>query len=205
MKWITRERPKIDRIACPWLVTRFIDKEPEFLYVAPNRVQEVARETGAIPYDIPGVELSHVGELCSFDAFLKKYELDTPALQHVAQIVRGADTSRLDLTPQSPGLFAISLGLSAVFADDHEMLKHGMVMYDALYAWCQSLQTEAHAGRRRCRLRRPHALRHEAPIAALWIWLAADHRRRAARSSAICCRSRCSASCTRQSERPSPT
>ncbi len=144
MKWVTRERPKIDRIACPWLVTRFIDKAPEFLYVAPNRVQEVAKETGAIPYDIPGVELSHVGELCSFDAFLKKYELDTPALQHVAQIVRGADTSRLDLTPQSPGLFAISLGLSAVFADDHEMLKHGMVMYDALYAWCQSLQTEAH-------------------------------------------------------------
>ena len=107
-------------------------------------MQEVAKETGAIPYDIPGVELSHVGELCSFDAFLKKYELDTPALQHVALIVRGADTSRLDLTPQSPGLFAISLGLSAVFADDHEMLKHGMVMYDALYAWCQSLQTEAH-------------------------------------------------------------
>jgi hypothetical protein len=145
MKWITRERPKIDRIACPWLVTRFIDKAPEFLYVAPNRVQEVARETGAIPYDIPDVELSHAGELCSFDAFLKKYELDTPALQHVALIVRGADTSRLDLTPQSPGLFAISLGLSAVFADDHEMLKHGMVMYDALYAWCQSLQTEAHS------------------------------------------------------------
>jgi hypothetical protein len=144
MKWITRERPKIDRIACPWLVTRFIDKEPEFLYVAPNRVQEVAGETGAIPYDIPGVELSHVGELCSFDAFLKKYELDAPALQHVALIVRGADTSRLDLTPQSPGLFAISLGLSAVFADDHEMLKHGMVMYDALYRWCKEGQDELH-------------------------------------------------------------
>ena len=144
MKWVTRERPKIDRIACPWLVTRFIDKEPEFLYVAPNRVQQIARETGAIPYDIPGVELSHVGELCSFDAFLRKYEIDTPALQHVALIVRGADTARLELSPQSLGLLALSLGLSANFADDHAMLEHGMVMYDALYTWCRSLQGETH-------------------------------------------------------------
>ena len=110
MKWITRERPKIDRIACPWLVARFIDQEPEFLYVPSGEVLSVAGETGAIPYDIPGVELTHEGELCSFDAFLKKYQLDDPALQQLALIVRGADTSRLDLTPQSAGLYALSLG-----------------------------------------------------------------------------------------------
>jgi hypothetical protein len=144
MKWVTRERPKIDRIACPWLIQRFIEKDPEFLYVPPDRVLAVAKEAGAIPYDIPGVELSHVGELCSFDAFLRKYELRDPALQQLAVIVRGADTSRLNLTPQSPGLYALSLGLSDVFSDDHEMLRHGMVMYDALYAWCARLQGETH-------------------------------------------------------------
>ncbi len=144
MKWITRERPKIDRIACPWLVTRFIDKAPEFLYVPARDVLRIAGETGAIPYDIPDVELSHVGPLCSFDAFLKKYGLDDPALQQLALIVRGADTSRLDLSPQSPGLYALSLGLSHNFQDDHEMLRHGMVMYDALYSWCRSCQDEAH-------------------------------------------------------------
>ncbi|AQV97832.1 chromate resistance protein [Cupriavidus necator] len=145
MKWITRERPKIDRIACPWLIARFIDERPEFLYVPTGDVLRIAGETGAIPYDIPGVELSHVGELCSFDAFLSKYDLGgDAALQQVAGIVRGADTSRLDLTTQSSGLYAISLGLSQVFSDDHEMLEHGMVMYDALYAWCQSCQAETH-------------------------------------------------------------
>jgi hypothetical protein len=144
MKWVTRERPKIDRIACPWLIARFIDEQPEFLYVSSDRVLVVAEETGAIPYDVPGVELSHVGDLCSFDAFLSKYGLDDPALHQLAPIVRGADTSRLDLTPQSAGLFAISLGLSANFADDHEMLGHGMVMYDALYAWCRDRQGETH-------------------------------------------------------------
>ena len=144
MKWITRERPKIDRIACPWLIARFIDKEPEFLYVPTSDVLRIAEETGAIPYDIPGVEFTHVGELCSFDAFLKKYNLTDPALQQLAAIVRGADTSRLDLTPQSPGLYALSLGLSKIFPDDHEMLQHGMVMYDALYAWCQHCQAETH-------------------------------------------------------------
>ena len=111
MKWITRERPKIDRIACPWLIARFIDREPDFLYVPTDQVLKVARETGAIPYDIPGVEMSHVGELCSFDAFMKKYSLTDPALQQLAVIVRGADTDRLDLAPQAPGLLAISLGL----------------------------------------------------------------------------------------------
>jgi hypothetical protein len=144
MKWVTREHPKIDRIACPWLVARFIDKEPEFLYVPPDRVLDTARETGAIPYDVPDVELSHVGEQCSFDAFLEKYRLDDPALRQLAVIVRGADTSRHDLTPQSAGLFAISLGLSANFPDDHEMLKHGLVVYDALYTWCRNLQAETH-------------------------------------------------------------
>jgi len=144
MKWVTRERPKIDRIACPWLIAKFIDKEPEFLYVPSGDVLNVAEKTGAIPYDIPDVEFSHVGERCSFDAFLKKYNLTDPALQQLATIVRGADTSRLDLTPQSAGLYAISLGLSKSYLDDHEMLKHGMVMYDALYAWCKSCQEETH-------------------------------------------------------------
>ncbi|MFT3859121.1 MAG: chromate resistance protein [Aquabacterium sp.] len=145
MKWVTRERPKIDRIACPWLIQRFIDPQAEFLYVPANQVLAVAQSEGATPYDIPGVEMSHVGELCSFDAFLRKYELSDAALQQLATIVRGADTDRLDLAPQSAGLYALSLGLSRRFADDHEMLRQGMVMYDALYAWCQSCQEEAHA------------------------------------------------------------
>jgi hypothetical protein len=144
MKWITRERPKIDRIACPWLILRFIDREAEFLYVPAGEVLGQADETGATPYDIPGVEMSHVGERCSFDAFVAKYRLSDPALHQMADIVRGADTSRLDLTPQSAGLYAISLGLSRVFADDHAMLKHGLVMYDALYAWCGEGREETH-------------------------------------------------------------
>ncbi|CAD9223485.1 conserved hypothetical protein [Burkholderia cenocepacia] len=146
MQWITRQRPKIDRVACPWLIVRFIDETPEFLYVPPGDVLRIANETGAIPYDIPGVELTHVGEQCSFDAFLDKYGLaGDRALQHMARIIRGADTSRLDLTPQSSGLYAISLGLSDMFADDHDMLEHGLVMYDALYAWCRNCQAEGHA------------------------------------------------------------
>ncbi|WP_019578216.1 chromate resistance protein ChrB domain-containing protein [Curvibacter lanceolatus] len=144
MQWITRERPKIDRIACPWLVKRFIDQNAEFLYVPAADVLAIATETGAIPYDIPGVELSHVDELCSFDAFIAKYCLHDPALDQLAVIVRGADTSRLDLTPQSAGLYAISLGLSKTFQNDHEMLKHGLVMYDAIYAWCKDGQGETH-------------------------------------------------------------
>jgi hypothetical protein len=144
MKWVTRERPKIDRIACPWLIARFIDSAPEFLYVPAGDVLKISAETGATPYDIPGVEMSHVGELCSFDAFLAKYELTDPALHQLALIVRGADTSRLDLTPQSAGLYAISLGLSRHFSYDHAMLAHGMVMYDALYAWCREGREETH-------------------------------------------------------------
>jgi hypothetical protein len=145
MKWITRERPKIDRIACPWLITRFIDKQPEFLFVPTSEVLRVAEETGATPYDIPGVEMTHVGEDCSFDTFLKKYDLTNPALQDLAIIVRGADTDRLDLAPQCAGLLAISLGLSRNFSNDHEMLEHGLVMYDALYAWCCHACGERHS------------------------------------------------------------
>ena len=147
MKFVTRERPKIDRIACPWLILRFVDRDAEFLYVPPGDVLHTAEATGATPYDIPGVEMGHVGERCSFDAFVDKYRLGhDAALQQLALIVRGADTSRLDLTPQSAGLHAISLGLSRVFADDHEMLRQGLVMYDALYAWCRSCQDETHSG-----------------------------------------------------------
>ena len=126
------------------MIARFIDKTPEFLYVPANQVLKIAAETGAIPYDIPDVEMTHDGELCSFDAFIKTHHLQDPALDHLALIVRGADTSKLELTPQSAGLYAISLGLSHQFADDHEMLRHGMVIYDALYAWCQSCQAETH-------------------------------------------------------------
>ena len=143
MKWITRERPKIDRIACPWLIARFIDAAPEFLYVPADRVMAVAARTGATPYDVPGAEMGHVGQKCSFDAFLARHRLEDPALRRLADIVRGADTSRPDLTPQSAGLLAISLGLSRLFADDHEMLRHGMVVYDALYAWCSEDRADA--------------------------------------------------------------
>lgn len=139
-KWITRERPKVDRIACPWLVRRFIDPDAEFLYVPSERVFTVARETGAIAYDVPGAEpFSHDGERCSFDGFIKVFGIADVALDRLALIVRGADTGRPDLTAQSAGLLAISLGLSANHEhDDHAMLEHGMTIYDALYAWCRS-------------------------------------------------------------------
>ena len=136
MKWITRERPKIDRIACPWLIARFIDEAPEFLYVPGGDVMRIAQETGAIPYDVSGVELGHHGDNCSFDAFIAKYKLDDPALKKLALIVRAADCSAPQLAKEAAGLLAISKGLSLNFTDDHEMLKHGMVIYDALHAWC---------------------------------------------------------------------
>ena len=145
MQWITRERPRINLIACPWLIARFIDETPDFLFVPPGDVIRIANETGAIPYDVPGVELTQVGELCTFDAFLDKYYLGgDPALQLMAGIVRGANTSQRELTPQSSGLYSTSLGLSRIFPDDREMLEYGMVMYDALYAWCQSCQAETY-------------------------------------------------------------
>ena len=137
MKWVTRERPKIDRIACPWLIARHIDPNATFLYVPAGEVLSVASKTGATPYDVPGVELGHVAEFCSFDAFLKKYKLTDPALVKLATIVRGADTQRLDLAPQSAGLLALSLGLTYCYSDDHELLRQGMIVYDALYAWCR--------------------------------------------------------------------
>ena len=143
-RWVTRERPKIDRIACPWLIARFIDPGADFVYVAPREVLQVAKQMDAVPYDIPDVEFSHDGDRCSFDTFLKAYHLQDPALLALAVIVRGADTARLDLAPQAAGLAAISLGLSRRFADDHEMLRHGMVVYDALYLWCKQGQDEVH-------------------------------------------------------------
>ena len=136
MKWITRERPKIDRIACPWLIARFIDEAPEFLYVPADQVRAVAAETGAVPYDVPDVEYTHDGEYCSFDAFLKKHEINDPALEKLALIVRGADTNNLHLAPEAAGLLAISLGLNKTILDDHALLAQGMVIYDALYAYC---------------------------------------------------------------------
>lgn len=146
MKWVTRERPVIDRIACPWLIARFIDKDPEFLFVPSTEVMRTAKETGATPYDVPGVEFTHVGEDCSFDAFVSKYDLGRDAaIVTIAEIVRGADTDRHDLTPQSAGLLAISMGLRDVTPDDHEVLKHGFVIYDALYAWACRRKAETHS------------------------------------------------------------
>jgi rhodanese-related sulfurtransferase len=144
-RWVTRERPKIDRIACPWLIARFVDPEAEFLYVPPKDVLGAAKEKQATPYDVPDVHFSHDGELCSFDTFVKTYRLgDDPGLRRLAAIVRGADTGRLDLAPQAAGLLAVSLGLSRNFPDDHEMLRQGMAVYDALYAWCRDGQDETH-------------------------------------------------------------
>jgi hypothetical protein len=144
MKWITRERPKIDRIACPWLISRFVDMESEFIFVPANQVLPLAERLGATPYDVEGVELTHDGPLCSFDAILKKYKVSNPALEEVAVIVRGADTARLDLAPQCAGLLAISLGLSQTFQNDHDQLRHGMIIYDALYAWASKVKDEQH-------------------------------------------------------------
>jgi hypothetical protein len=145
MKWITRERPKIDRVACPWLISRFIDREAEFLFVPAADVLRLAAECGATPYDVPGAVLTHAWERCSFDAFLAAYELGgNKALDRLAAIVRGADTGRLGLTPQSAGLYAVSLGLSRLYSDDQEMLRQGLVVYDALYAWCREGHAETH-------------------------------------------------------------
>jgi rhodanese-related sulfurtransferase len=136
-KWITRERPKIDRIACPWLVSRFINPLAEFLYVPAIEVLTVARQTDATPYDVKGVDFGHHGDRCSFDAIIQAYDVHDPALDRLAVIVRGADTSHPTLAPQCEGLLAISYGLSANFPNDHDMLGHGLVVYDALYAWCR--------------------------------------------------------------------
>jgi hypothetical protein len=147
MKWVTRERPKVDRVACPWLIRRFVDPQAEFLYVPPDQVITVAQKEGATPYDVPDVELGHHGAECSFDAIIRKYNLTDPALQRLALIVRGADTDAKDLTPQSRGLDAIAEGFRLTFGDDHELLEREMPVYDALYSFCQ--QQEASAGHAR--------------------------------------------------------
>jgi len=136
-KWVTREHPKIDRIACPWLISRFINPLATFLYVPADQVVAVGKKEAATPYDIKGAEFGHVGDQCSFDAIIRIFDINDPALDRLATIVRGADTSRPELTPQGEGLLAISYGLSANHPDDHEMLRHGMVIYDALYTWCR--------------------------------------------------------------------
>jgi hypothetical protein len=143
-RWVTRERPKIDRIACPWLIRRFIDPRAEFLYVPSAQVRAVAQAEQAIPYDVPDVQFSHRGALCSFDAFLADFAIDDPMLAELALIVRGADTGKPELTPQSPGLLAVSLGLSLNYPDDHAMLEHGIVVYDALYSWIRTTRAGTH-------------------------------------------------------------
>jgi AraC-like DNA-binding protein len=144
MKWITRERPKIDRIACPWLIKRFIDKKAQFIYVPVGEVISQSLKLKAIPFDIPDVEYTHYGNDCTFDYFIKKYKLKDPALKTIASIVRGADTDRHDFAAQASGLWAISAGLSYNIKDDHQLLEQGMIIYDALYSWAKHLQKEKH-------------------------------------------------------------
>ena len=144
MKWITREHPKIDRIACPWLILRFIDPDAEIIFVPATDVLQKAQEYNAIPFDITGVEYTHEGEFCTFDYFIKKHSLQDPALQQLATIVRAADTDRFELAPQAAGLWAISAGLSYNYEDDHQMLEVGKKMYDALYSWAKYRQAEKH-------------------------------------------------------------
>ena len=138
MKWVTRARPKVDRVACPWLIKRFVDPQAEILYVPPEQVMDVAKSEGAIPFDVANVELGHKGPECSFDAIMKKYNLTDPALQRLALIVRGADTGAKDLTQESRGLEAIAEGFRLVYQNDHELLERELSVYDALYAYCQS-------------------------------------------------------------------
>ena len=144
MIWITRERPKIDRVACPWLIKNFVDRDAEFVFVVKEQVFEKAAELNAIPYDIPGAEYSHEGEYCTFDYIIKKHHLNDPALMKVAEIVRGADTGRFDLAPQAAGLWAISAGLSHNYENDHEQLAIGLKIYEALYSWAKYAQSEKH-------------------------------------------------------------
>ncbi len=139
MKWVTRANPKVDRVACPWLIRKFVDPEAEFLYAPGDQVMNVAEREGATPYDVPNVELGHQGAECSFDAIIKKYKLSDPALNKLALIVRGADTAAKDLTPESRGLEAIAAGFQLCYEDDHQQLAAELPVYDALYAYCQKL------------------------------------------------------------------
>lgn len=138
MKWVTREKARVDRIACPWLISRFIDRDPVFLFVPAGEVMKVAEREQAIPYDVPGVELGHHGDQCSFDAFLDKYKLEDPALQALALIVRGADTAQRTLTPESAGLYAFATGFQATSKNDFDNMARQFPAYDALYAYCQT-------------------------------------------------------------------
>jgi rhodanese-related sulfurtransferase len=142
--WVTRERPKIDRIACPWLIRRFVDPQAVFMFVAPAEVEAVGEKFAAAPFDIEGVFWSHRGELCTFDVMIEELGLATPPLKRLATIVRAADTARLDLVPEAPGLLAASLGLSRMYADDLEQLEAGLNLYDAFYRWCRDATTETH-------------------------------------------------------------
>jgi hypothetical protein len=144
MKWVTRERAPVDRIACPWLISRFIDRDATFLFVPSDQVTQVAEREGAIAYDIPGVELGHQGERCSFDAFLEKYTLDDPALRGLALIVRSADTDARQLTPESSGLYALATGFQSIDKDDHDNMARQFPAYDALYAYCRATITRDH-------------------------------------------------------------
>jgi hypothetical protein len=146
MKWVTRERARVDRIACPWLISRFIDREPTFLFVPTSQVMAVAEREKAIPYDVPNVELGHHGERCSFDAFLDKYQLTDPALQALSKIVRGADTDARQLTPESSGLYALATGFQAIAKDDHDNIAKQFPAYDALYAYCRATVVGARQG-----------------------------------------------------------
>jgi hypothetical protein len=140
MKWVTREHAKVDRIACPWLIKNFVDKDAEFLFVPADKVMQVAKEMNATPYDLPNVELGHHGEECSFDAIVKKYTFDKkdPALAELAKIVRGADTPNRSLTPQSEGLVAIATGFAMNSKDDYDNMAKQFYVYDALYAFCKA-------------------------------------------------------------------
>jgi hypothetical protein len=143
MKWVTREKARVDRIACPWLITRFIDKEPTFLFVPAHDVLAVAKKEEAIPYDVPDVELGHHGDQCSFDAFVDKYKLTDPALRELALIVRGADTDARALTPESAGLYAVATGFQALARDDFDNMQKQFPVYDALYDYCRARVTTA--------------------------------------------------------------
>ena len=142
--WVTRSRPKIDRIACPWLIRRFVDPNAVFLFVSPSEVEAVGERYNALPFDIENVFWSHRGELCTFDVMIEEFGLSTPPLDRLATIVRAADTDRMDLSPEAPGLLAASLGLSRMYNDDLEQLEAGMLVYDAFYRWCRDATAEPH-------------------------------------------------------------
>lgn len=144
-RWVTRERPKIDRIACPWLIRRFIDPDAEFIFAPTGEVFSVAERENAVAFDIPGADFSHVGERCSFDAFIERFQIDDPGVLTLQPIIRGADTDRHDLAPEAAGLHALSLGLSITHDDDQALLEQGIIIYDALYAWAVKAHGQRHS------------------------------------------------------------